>query len=191
MSPAGYLVRDSFLSLHNGSPAAVPHSRHVRHLRLIHVERFYADTTSYSLRIYPFGSPLEYMHYPSITSASSCSRSKSNTRSYALCAFLVPLIGAPMRIHSRINSGSSSSLGCPVLHRYQCANSCLSIDLYSTSPSRSLTRWFSRISQIPSSGSFVYRKLAFIRFHSRSTHTMGHVISTPQYLRATDSASSR
>src|SRR5699024_2433042 len=183
MFPVGFREQDSSSSSHTDSPAAVPHSQHVRHFRLIRVGRCDADTTSYSLRIYPFGSPLEYMHYPPITSASSCSciRSKSNTCSYALCAFLVPLIDAPMRIHSRINSGSSSSLGCPVLHRYQCASSCLSIDLYSTSPSRSLTRWFSRISQIPSSGSFVYRKLAFIRFHSRSTHTMGHVISTSQY----------
>src|SRR5699024_3392264 len=103
MSPAGYLVRDSFSSLHNGSPAAVSHYLHVRHLRLIHVEQFYAGTTSYSLRIYPFGSPIVCMYYPPITSASSAC-----TCLNALCAFLVPLIGAPMRIHSRINSGSSS-----------------------------------------------------------------------------------
>src|SRR5699024_8599617 len=127
--------RDLFSSSHIDSPVAVPHSRHVRHFRLIRVGRCDADTTSYSLRIYPFGSPLEYMHYPPITSASSAC-----TCLNALCAFSVPLIGAPMRIHSRINSGSSSSLGCPVLHRYQCASSCLSIAIYSLSPRRSPTR---------------------------------------------------
>src|SRR5690625_422149 len=148
MFPAGCLGRDLFSSSHIDSPVAVPHSRHVRHFRLIRVGICGVGTSSYSQRTYPFGSPLVcIVSHPPITSASSAC-----TCLNALCAFLVPLIGAPMRIHSRINSGSSSSLGCPVLHRYQCANSCLSIDLYSASPRRSRTRWFKRISQKSSSG---------------------------------------
>src|SRR5699024_6344639 len=136
MSPAGYRVRDSFSSSHIDSPSVARRSLRVPHLHLIRVGICGVGTSSYSQRTYPFGSPLVcIVSHPPITSASSAC-----TCLNALCAFLVPLIGAPMRIHFRINSGLSSSLGCPVLHRYQCASSCLSIDLYSTSPFRSLTR---------------------------------------------------